>query len=133
MKSVMLTLVILAVLVMLPGSNSIAQKLGEKVYWMATVEVPLGNLTDYHSLLQKEQLPTMEKHGYAIVGVWQTIVGDIENVIILAEFTDMNAYNTARRSWIGSDEWKVIRKKADALTTHVKTAFLNAAPYSKMK
>ena len=133
MKRVMLTLVIVAILVMLPGSNSVAQKLGEKVYWMATIEVPLGNLTDYHSLLQKEQLPTMEKYGYTFVGVWQTIVGDIENVIILAEFNDMNGYNTARRAFIGSDEWKVISKKAVELNTHTKTAFLSAAPYSKMQ
>lgn len=133
MKHVTLTLVIVAVLVMLPGSNSVAQKLGEKVFWMSTAEVPLGNLTDYHGLLQKEQIPAMEKYGYTIVGVWQTIVGDIQNVIVLAEFKDMNAYNTARRAWMGSDEWKVISKKATQLGMHVKTAFLNAAPYSKMQ
>jgi hypothetical protein len=133
MKHVKLALIIVAFLVLLPGSNSVAQKLGEKVFWMSTVEVPLGNLTDYHALLQKEQLPAMEKYGYKFVGVWQTIVGNIENVIILAEFNDMNAYNAARRAFIGSDEWKVTSKKANELGTHVKTAFLNAAPYSKMQ
>jgi hypothetical protein len=133
MKRVTLTLVIATVLVMLAGSNSVAQKLGEKVFWMSTAEVPLGNLTEYHALLQNEQIPAMEKYGYSIVGVWQTIVGDIQSVIILAEFKDMNAYGTARRAWLGSDEWKVVGKKATELGMHVKTAFLNAAPYSKMQ
>jgi hypothetical protein len=133
MKRVTLAFVIVAVLVVLSGSNSVAQKLSGKVYWMATIQVPLGNLADYHALLQKEQLPAMEKYGYKFVGVWQTIVGDIEDVILLSEFDDMNAYNTARRAFIGSDEWKVIGKKVDELGTHTKTAFLNAAPYSKLQ
>jgi hypothetical protein len=45
----------------------------------------------------------------------------------------VNTYNTARRAFIGSDEWKVIGKKVDELGTHTKTAFLNAAPYSKLQ
>ncbi|MEK6569731.1 MAG: NIPSNAP family protein [Bacteroidota bacterium] len=133
MKHVTLTLTIVALLLVLVGNNSVAQKLGEKVYWMATIEVPLGKQPDYHSMLQKEQMPAMEKYGWNFVGVWQTIVGDIENVIILAEFNDMNAYHTARGAFRGSDEWKVISRKLDEMTTNVKTAFLNAAPYSKMK
>ena len=133
MKHVTFTLIIVALLLVLVGNNSVAQKLGDKVYWMATVEVRLSKLPDYHSLLQNEQMPAMEKYGYKFVAVWQTIVGDIEHVIFLAEFPDMNAYNTARRAYIGSDEWKVISKKADEMTRSVKTAFLNAAPYSKMK
>jgi hypothetical protein len=49
------------------------------------------------------------------------------------EFEDVNTYNTARRAFIGSDGWKVIGKKVDELGTHTKTAFLNAAPYSKLQ
>jgi hypothetical protein len=133
MKRVTLTLVMVAMFFLIPNTNSVAQKLSGKVFWMATIEVPLGNLADYHALLQKEQIPVMEKYGYKFVGVWQTIVGNIEDVIILGEFDDMNSYNTARRAFIGSDEWKVIGKKVDELGTHTKTAFLNAAPYSKLQ
>jgi hypothetical protein len=133
MKRVTLALVSVAMLIMVPSTNTVAQKLSEKVFWMATIEVPLGNLAAYHAQLQKEQLPVMEKYGYKFVGVWQTIVGDIQNVILLAEFDDMNSYNTARRAFIGSEEWKVLGKKSDELGARTKSAFLNAAPYSKMQ
>jgi hypothetical protein len=133
MKRVALAVVIVAMFFVIPNTDSVAQKLSGKVFWMATVEVPLGNLGAYHAQLQKEQLPAMEKYGYKFVGVWQTIVGDIQNVILLAEFDDMNSYNTARRAFIGSEEWKVLGKKSDELGARVKSAFLNAAPYSKLQ
>ena len=133
MKHLAFTLTIVAMLVMLTGSNSLAQKAGEKVYWMATIEVKLSKLPAYHSVVEKEQMPAMEKYGYKFVGIWQTIVGDIENVIFISEFEDMNAYYTARRAYLGSDEWKAINAKTESMTTGIHTAFLNAAPYLKMK
>jgi len=133
MKHLTFALTIVVMLVILMGSNSLAQKLGEKVYWMATIEVKLSKLSEYHAVVQKEQMPAMEKYGYKFVGIWQTIIGDIENVIFISEFEDMNAYNTARRAFIGSDEWKAISTETEEMTTGIHTAFLNAAPYSRMK
>jgi len=84
-------------------------------------------------LNEKELAPLTEKHGYKPVATWQTIVGDIEQVISVAEFENMAAYHKARRSLLGSEEWKTLSKKFDALTKSIKSRFLSATTYSKLK
>jgi len=133
MKTVTNIVGVLAILLLLNCNDGLAQQLGDKVYWMVTVEVPLGKLAEYHAFNGNELAPLMEKHGYAPVATWQTIVGDIEEVIFVAEFESMAAYHNARRSLLSSAEWKAASKKYDALTKGTRSRFLSAAPYSKMK
>lgn len=121
-------------LLLLPVSQDIgAQQLGQKVYWMAIVEVPIGQLSAYHAFAEKELIPLQEKHGYHFIATWQTIVGEIEEVLMIAEFESMAAYHEARVSLLTSEEWKVTGPKFSAMTKGIKTRFLSAAPYSKIK
>jgi hypothetical protein len=123
-----------AAALVLSQAAGIAQQ-ADKVFWMNTTEVPLANLTDYHAFAEQELMPLMEKHGYDFVAAWQTIVGDIEEVIVVAEFENMAAYHDARRSLTGSDEWAALSKKMYALMGDkaVKTKFLSATPYSPLQ
>ena len=123
-----------AAALVLSQAAGIAQQ-ADKVFWMVTVEVPLAHLSDYHALVEQEQMPLMEKHGYHFVVTWQTIVGNIEEVISVAEFDNMAAYHDARRSLTGSDEWAALGMKLYALTGDrtVKTKFLSATPYSPLQ
>ena len=133
MKRITLIIGILAVMLLLNYNDGLAQQLGDKVYWMSTTEIPVGKLTEYHALNEKELRPLMEKHGYKPVATWQTIVGDIEEVIFIAEFENMAAYHKARLSLLGSEEWKTISKKFNELGRKIRTRFLSATPYSKLK
>jgi hypothetical protein len=60
-------------------------------------------------------------------------VGDIEEVITVSEFENMAAYHEARKNLLGSDEWKSASKKFGGLSKSIKSRFLSAAPYSKLK
>ena len=133
MKRITLIIGILAVLLSLNYNNGLAQQLGDKVYWMLTTEVSIGKLTEYHAFNEKEVAPLMEKHGYKPVATWQTIVGDIQEVLFVAEFESMAAYHKARVSLLGSEGWKTVSKKFDALVKSSKSRFLSATPYSKLK
>jgi hypothetical protein len=123
-----------AAALVLSQAAGIAQQ-ADKVFWMVTVEVPLANLSDYHALVEQEQMPLMERHGYHFVAAWQTIVGNIEEVIFVAEFDNMATYHDARRSLTGSDEWAALGKKLYPLTGDrtVKTKFLSATAYSPLQ
>ena len=110
-----------------------AQQANEKVYWMVTTEVALNNLPEFHAFMGKELAPLMEKHGYMPVAAWQTIVGDIEEVVSVSEFENMTAYNKARVSLLTSEEWKTASKKYGTMVKSTKTRFLRATPYSKIK
>ncbi len=133
MKRITLIIGILAVLLSLNYNNGLAQQLGDKVYWMLTTEISVGKLAEYHAFNEKEAGPLFEKYGYKPVATWQTIVGDIEEVLFVAEFESMAAYHKARVSLLGSEEWKTVGKKLDALVKSNKSRFLSATPYSKLK
>ena len=133
MKRITTIIGILAVMLLLNYNDGLAQQLGDKVYWMLTTEVSIGKLTEYHAFNEKEVAPLMEKHGYKPVATWQTIVGDIQEVLFVAEFESMAAYHKARVSLLGSEGWKTVSKKFDALVKSSKSRFLSATPYSKLK
>ncbi|OGU83762.1 MAG: hypothetical protein A2W11_00975 [Ignavibacteria bacterium RBG_16_35_7] len=133
MKTLIKLLGIITLVVLLNNGNSLAQQSGGKVYWMVTVEVSLGKLAEYHSFNGNELEPLMESFGYKPVASWQTIVGDIEEVIFVAEFESMAAYYQARVNLLGSDEWKTASRKFDALTKSVHTRFLSATSYSRLQ
>ncbi len=116
-----------------PSQHLGAQQLGQKVYWMATIEVPIGQLSAYHAFAEKELIPLQEKHGYRFIATWQTIVGDIEEVLVICEFESMAAYHDARMSLLNSEGWTSVGPKFSAMTKSIKSRFLSAAPYSKIK
>jgi len=133
MKKLILALLVLGVFLLGNRSDSLAQQQSAKVYWMSTVVVPLGKLQEYHAFAEKELVPVQEKNGYHYVAGWQTIIGDIEEVIAVAEFDNMDAYFKARASLLGSVEWKSLGAKIDALSRGIRTRMLTAVPYFKMK
>ncbi len=133
MKRLVAFLFVLIGLMLLFQTETLAQQPSGKVYWMSTIVVPLGKLQDYHAFAEKEQFPLQEKYGYRFVAGWQTIIGDIEEVIAVAEFDSMDAYLKARVSLLGSVEWKALAPKIDALSRSVRTRMMSALPYVKMK
>lgn len=133
MKGLALSVCILAVVLLSAPQDSGAQQLGQKVYWMAIIQVPLGELSQYHAFAEKELVPLQEKYGYRFVGTWQTIVGEVEEVVVIAEFESMAAYHQARVSLVTSEEWKVVGPRMSALTRGIRTRFMSATPYSTTK
>ena len=130
---VLLTTLCVATLVCLAPSESKAQELGEKVYWMATAEVPIANLAAFHEYAGNTLLPLQERHGYNFIVVWQTIVGDIEEVVMVAEFEKLAAYHEARVSLLGSEAYAASIPRFNELARSLRLRFLGAAPYSALQ
>jgi hypothetical protein len=65
------------------------------------------------------------------VASWQTIIGDIEEIVV--EFDNMDAYYTARAGLLGSAEYRAMGPKMDSLMRGIHTRMLTALPYIKMK
>lgn len=129
MKAIKTFFGIIAILILFSQSSGMAQQLGDKVYWMSTVEVSMSKLQSYYSFNAKELIPLMEEHGYVPVASWQTIVGNIEEVIFVAEFENMEAYHKARKSLLSSVDWANVSRKLDSLIKSIHTRFLSAAPF----
>ena len=129
MKLLNSSLGFIAILILLGQSSGMAQQLGDKVYWMSTVEVSLSKLESYYIFSANELVPLMEENGYTPIASWQTIVGDIEEVIFVAEFENMEAYHNARKKLVSSIDWPHVSKKLDSLIKSVHTRLLSAAPF----
>src|SRR4030067_3779418 len=102
MKTIFKCLGVLVILSLVFNTEASAQQATGKVFWMTTIEVPLSKLSEYHSFNANELQPLMVSYGYNPVVTWQTIVGDIEEVIFVAEFESMNAYQQARVNLLAS-------------------------------
>jgi len=100
---------------------------------MVTIEVPLAQLPEYHALSESEVFPLQEAHGYHWVASWQTVVGEIEEVIGVAEFESMDAYLESRQSLLASAEWIEVSKEMAPMMKSVRTRLLTATPYSPLK
>ena len=129
MKLLNSSLGFIAILILIGQSSGMAQQLGDKVYWMSTVEVSLSKLESYYIFSANELIPLMEENGYTPIASWQTIVGDIEEVIFVAEFENMEAYHNARKNLVSSIDWPHVSKKLDSLIKSVHTRLLSAAPF----
>ena len=125
-------LTVLAIVLVLSQTGFATQQ-STKVFWMVTVEVPIADLTAYHALSAEELFPLQTRHGYNWVASWQTIVGDIEEVIGVAEFASMDAYLEARQSLLGSAEYAEVSPKFGAMTRSIRTSLLTATPYSPLQ
>lgn len=133
MRTLSVSLLALAILLLMTHTDSLAQQESAKVYVMVTVTVPLGKLPEYHALAEKELIPLQEKYGYRFIAGWQTIIGDIEETIRVAEFDNMDAFLKARVGFLGSPEWKALGPKFDPLSRGIQTRMMSALPYIKMK
>jgi hypothetical protein len=133
MKKMHFALLALLTMLMLGYAESTAQQKNGKIYWMSTVTIPLGKMPEYHVFAERELIPAQEKAGYRYVAGWQTIVGEIEEAVVVAEFDNMDAYQNARATLMASPEWKVVSANLDGLSRGVRTRMLSALPYIKMK
>ncbi|HAA75749.1 TPA: hypothetical protein DCE37_11590 [Candidatus Latescibacteria bacterium] len=60
-------------------------------------------------------------------------MGDIEEVVMVAEFESMTSYHEARVSLVTSEEWKKVSIKFSEMTKSIKSRFLSGTTYSKIK
>ena len=133
MRTLSVSLLALAILLLMTYTDSLAQVQSEKVYVMITVTVPLDKLPEYHALEETELIPLQEKYGYHFMAGWQTMIGDIEETIRVAEFDNMDAFLKARAGFLGRPEWKTLAPKFGPLSRGVQTRMLSALTYIKMK
>jgi hypothetical protein len=132
-KKLQLALLAISLIFFLTCAESSAQQKAGKIYWMSTTNVSLYKMQEFHAFVEKELIPVQEKAGYHYVAGWQTIVGDIEEVSLVAEFDNMDAYQKARAALWASPEWKAVSANLEGYSRGIRTRMMVALPYIKMK
>jgi hypothetical protein len=132
-KALASVLAALVVALMLTQVGFAAQQPSDKVFWMTISEVPIEKLPQYHTLAAETIMPLFEDHGCHWVASWQTVIGDVEEVVSVAEFENIGAYHRAKVSLLASPEWKQFSSTLRPLVRSTKQRLLTATQYSPLQ
>ena len=100
---------------------------------MVTMEVPMSQLPAYHKLSQEKIFALQARCGYKWVANWQRIVGDIEEVIGVAEFASMDDDLAARKKLLASAAWAAVAPHLDTMSRGIRTRLLRATSYRVLR
>ena len=100
------------------------------LYVMWTAHVLPGKMEEYHELMTK-LLPLTEKHGAKVIGVWQMVVGNWEDVYTLQSYKDMANYEEVRAKMAGDPPCQELLVKLASIRT-ITCEFLRPTGYSPM-
>jgi len=103
------------------------------VYLIAYLKVTSGKNKDFHDVLKNEYLPILvNKYGWNLVACWQTQIGDLDQVIDIWGFEDMNQFWTNRQAMFEDEEYVSARKKVRSLLKEEIIEFASPLPASPM-
>jgi len=123
----------LVVTLMLTQVGAAAKPPSDKVYWMTISEVPVERLQQFHDLSAETIIPLFEDHGCRWVASWQTVIGDVEEVVNVVEFESIDAYHRAKVSLLAGPEWKQLGSELRPLVRSSKQLLLSATQYSPLR
>ena len=104
------------------------------VYLIAYLKVISGKNKDFHDVLQNEYVPILvNKYGWKLVACWQTQIGDLDQVIDIWGFDDINQFWTDREAMFKDTEYKEARKKVRSLLKEEIIEFATPLPASPLK
>ncbi|KPJ85521.1 MAG: hypothetical protein AMS18_16240 [Gemmatimonas sp. SG8_17] len=123
----------LMVILMLTQVGFAAKQPSDKIYWMTISEVPVERLQQFHELSAETIIPLFEDHGCRWVASWQTVIGDVEEVVNVVEFETIDAYHRAKVSLLASSEWEQLSSELRPLVRSSKQLLLSATQYSPLR
>jgi hypothetical protein len=80
----------------------------------------------------KQIMPTREKYS-KIVGLWQTEVSQLNEVVHLWAYPDLNARVATRAKVMQDPEWQKFLGTATSLLAEMRSIVLNPAPFSPLR
>jgi hypothetical protein len=101
------------------------------VYELRTYRTPVGKAAEWLGHF-KAIMPVREKYSKN-VGLWQTEMGQLNEVVHLWAYHDLNDRAAVRVKVMQDPEWQGFLAKAMPLLMEMKSIVLNPSPHSPMK
>jgi hypothetical protein len=103
------------------------------VYLVAYLKAHPGKNKALHEILQNEYLPMLvNKYGWKLIAAWQTQIGDLDQVIDIWGFDDLNQFWTTRQAMLSDTEYTEVRSRVRALLKGEVIEFASPLPISPM-
>jgi hypothetical protein len=102
------------------------------IYELRIYHVMPGRMDDINRRFREHTMTLFAKHGIKVVGFWQTVVGESDELIYITAFDDMNHRQKAMDAFARDPEWLKVKQESEAngvLVARVSNRFLKATDY----
>lgn len=99
-------------------------------------EVAPGRLPALHARFREHTLGFFQKHGIAVVGFWEVLVGSSNELHYIVRYESMAQRESAWGAFQADEEWQAIRTASErdgVIVTRIRNQFWKAADYSPVQ
>ena len=80
--------------------------------WRAYYIMP-GRMPDIQKRFADHTMRLFAKHGIKVVGFWQPVIGESNELVYMCAYDDLGARDRAWSSFMSDPEWQAVRKDSE--------------------
>ena len=103
------------------------------IYELRTYQLVTGGLPDYLELARTTILPAIAEHGIKPLGFWRTDIGDLNQVVHLWAYEDLNERQAKWAAWAKDPRRAQVMAKLRTIVKHQSNKILLPTELSAMK
>jgi len=103
------------------------------IYELRTYRCMPGRKADVLARFRDHTMGLFKKHGIEVVGFWDTVVGDLDDLVYIVRFASADDRMKSWAAFQTDPAWHKARDKSHARGTiveHIRTALLGATDFS---
>lgn len=107
------------------------------IYEIRRYELQQHNKNAFYERFDKQLMPILDKHGFKLMGAWNTVIGDVPETTYILAWEDLNTRQEAWKNLNADEDWARIKKESQekhgtlVLKTH--SQILAPTPYSPLQ
>lgn len=84
------------------------------IYEYRAYDVVPGRMPDLQDRFAKHTLALFKKHGIRVVGFWDTVIGESNELVYLCAFDDLAHRERAWSAFLADPEWQAAKRATEA-------------------
>ena len=106
------------------------------IYELRIYHVMPGRMPDINRRFRDHTMKLFAKHGVKVVGFWETVIGESDELIYMTAFEDLNHRTKAMASFGADPEWVKVKRESEeagVLVARVSNKILKPTDYSPLQ
>ncbi len=103
------------------------------LYWLSTLKIAHADMREFLDILGNQIVPVADRHGMKLIGSWQAIVGNMEEITDIWAFEDMEHFSRAIGSLAKDPDVQAALERVRCLVQNENTKLLLPVPFSPLK
>ena len=95
------------------------------IYEYRAYYVVPGRMPDIQNRFASITMDLFKKHGIRVVGFWETVIGESNELVYICQYDDLAHRERAWRAFMADPEWQAAKKATEAAGPLVERVFNN--------